>query len=512
VGVLPPAGHIVAYPFWAAGHDDINEKYVVSWDEQIHVGSMNSINLDYRGGIGVSCVVKALTRKSRAARAVKILRKRQIVFPKLFQCQLSGVTGVDHPAVCKVLDTYEDTDNVYLVTEPLAGPSLLEKVLSDPDYCERDASSAFKTVLQALACLHGEHRMVHQNLHPENFRFSRQVHKVGAGGSAYDQGLKLLDFGLSMHIKHLSSVLQGTGMDDVPPPPPLHLVGCRSSGGDAFIAPEMRGVQATTFREVVLKAAGLWELAQTPGRKLTHRELSDAHAMLEAGDIWSAGCILHLLLSGQPPPLDPPSDGALLNFPEGVHYSARELCASLLRRNPRERPSAVAALRNSWFFACDLLKNGHPSVSRLLRASMVTPATPVPDVVRASMHQHFVLCKLRKLVLQSCTLLAFERSTSVDARVLPVHPSQDASHLAKKVKAMHTNLNGVFQAMLCMHDPVPASLPVRELRRVVESADKAGFLPWVDPIETLDRIVAKRGVDGGITLGGFVEFIQHVCG
>eukprot|EP00927_Polykrikos_kofoidii_P000733 TRINITY_DN10271_c0_g1_i1.p1 TRINITY_DN10271_c0_g1~~TRINITY_DN10271_c0_g1_i1.p1 ORF type:complete len:914 (-),score=92.44 TRINITY_DN10271_c0_g1_i1:287-3028(-) len=532
-------GHVLLFPFWARGHDDINDKYIVHWDQPIHVGGLNGINSTTVGACTcMSRTVKALTKKTRACRAVKIVSKAQIRYPKLLQSQCSAARDIDHQNICKVFDVFEDTRHVYIVMEYLAGPSLVEKAISDPHFCERDAAAAFKALLQALMCLHSEHTVVHQNLHPENVRYLHQAHKQGAGGSVYDQGLKLMDFGLAMPLKHLSSVLHGS--DDAPLAPPLQLIGCRSSGGSVLIAPELRGKSADSFGQVVARLAGFRD-----EKKPTVKEIRESQALLEAGDMWAAGCILHLLLSGKWPSEDVAVAGCTVNLPEGVHPAARHLCTSLLQPNPRERPPAAVALRSNWFYLCELFKQGHRSVTTVMKAAVVTPVTPVSLNTRLLMQRHALVGCFRKLVICACGLLVSTASSRVSLSTcrssvadcpevtLGCFPEGTTTDFAAQFSvvedkftknALSIACTGVFSMFLqdvpkerrsvsprrqsSVRDGISRDVQRADLLCYVELADAAGPLPWSDPLGTALRMFEGYTV---ISETDFLNFVQTSC-
>jgi len=532
MGALPPKGTALKFPEWAVG-TDINDKYMLMWDDRIAWGGLNSLNRmpGLPGAFaGCSCMIKAKTRKAKALRAVKVIPKEHILYPKLFQSQLSAYTACDHPNICKLMDLYEDSSYVYLVMEHLAGPSLLEKALADPHFCERDAAAAIKSLLQVVAYLH-EQNVVHQNIHPENLRFLTNF-RTGPS-SDYAKGLKLMDFGLCIQVKHITSVLSASGEDDARPPPPLQAAGSRSSGGDCCLAPEL-GVnkEAATYSEMAKLAA------QVPNdlkhlASLERDRCNDlVHEAMQSSDIWSVGCIMHLLLSGSKPPEEALSRSTSAKLPAGIHRFGHDLCSVLLDPNPMDRPTAAQALTHKWFSHCALIKHGHRTVSAPILAGAVTPVTPISVEVHSRLGGHHAQCHLRKLLLGASALLAFpflsletwpadafdcitEEQRSQASSILPVPPTLFDSKLKIALKAVYNQCQVAFSALLRTDIATTTTLESGLLSEqyLMELMDQAKDLRLgLDPRTTLSKVRSRSRPHPGVSMHEFAEFIfKCVC-
>eukprot|EP00931_Biecheleriopsis_adriatica_P116719 TRINITY_DN92329_c0_g1_i1.p1 TRINITY_DN92329_c0_g1~~TRINITY_DN92329_c0_g1_i1.p1 ORF type:complete len:573 (+),score=99.61 TRINITY_DN92329_c0_g1_i1:77-1720(+) len=75
---------------------------------------------------------------------------------------------LDHPGICRQIETFEEGQFIYIVMEWYSGDSLLEN-LTDP-LPEEQAASCINQVTSAMAYAH-EHNVVHQDLRPENIRY-----------------------------------------------------------------------------------------------------------------------------------------------------------------------------------------------------------------------------------------------------------------------------------------------------------------------------------------------------
>jgi serine/threonine protein kinase len=532
LGALPPTGTALAFPRWASGKDDINSQYLLLWDERLCFGGLNSLNRAAAGlqdvAPGCSCMIKAKTRNAKGARTVKVIPKGHILYPKLFQSQLSAHWDIRHPGICKLIDVFEDSTYVYLVMEHLAGPSLLEKVVSDPHFNERDVSLTIKALLSAVAYLH-QHKLLHQNLHPENLRFVTNF-RTGPGSSDYEKGLKLMDFGLCLQAKQLTSVLNATGMDDTKPPPPMQVVGSRSSAGSRCIPPELRAHQeATSHADMCKLAAGLSR--ETREYRLPYKtsEEKSVHHLLEKSDMWSVGCIMHLLLTGTlPPESSTSSSGPPIQLPAGIHVSGHALCSALLDPNPRNRPSAAQALRSEWFSHCDLVKNNTRGLRKLQESAAGTsagPSSPLPLEVKMLLGRHHAQCQLRKLLLAASAVSSLpcisldawpsgpvgmipEDHRSLASCVLPVPPHSPDSVITAAMKVIYAMCQTTFRSLLSNVPAQGAAAEHVDQAALMEMLSKAGDL--LSKADLRAMFPSSRGQ--GVSVFEFSDVIfQCIC-
>jgi calcium/calmodulin-dependent protein kinase I len=204
---------------------------------------------------------------------------------------------VDHPFIVKLLASYEDEQNLYLVTDFCEGGELFDFLHLKGTYSEEFASTLLRRLLCALEYLH-EKGIVHRDLKPENLLLRKPNDALS---------VVLVDFGLSGRISERK---------------PLLFSRC---GSPHYCAPEVLG--ACGYDEKV--------------------------------DIWSVGCIAFALLSGTVP-FDASSNGALKRMVrrgvwtfdeyhwEGVSEEARRFVSSLLAVDAHRRPSARQALTDPW--------------------------------------------------------------------------------------------------------------------------------------------------------------------
>jgi len=190
-----------------------------------------------KGSYGEVCA--AIHKTSQQKRAVKTIARSKIRNWERFQTEVRILQTLDHPNVIKLYEYFEDEENVYLVCELCAGGELFDRIIKAEFFEEDQAAEIFRQILQALNYCHTQN-IVHRDLKPENFLFQTQ---------ADDSDLKIIDFGLS-------KIMEGGRM---------HRMKTRA-GTPYYISPEV--------------LAGNYDISC---------------------DMWSAGCMLYILLCGYPP-------------------------------------------------------------------------------------------------------------------------------------------------------------------------------------------------------------------
>ncbi|XP_068650390.1 calcium-dependent protein kinase 17 isoform X2 [Aristolochia californica] len=200
-----------------------------------------------------------------------------------------------HPNVVALKAVYEEEDYVHLVMELCAGGELFHRLEKQGRFPECQAQVLFKHLMEVVLYCHDK-GMVHRDLKPENILLATK---------SPSSPIKLADFGLATYIKP-GQKLHGT------------------VGSPFYIAPEV--------------LAGGYN---------------------EAADVWSAGVILYILLSGMPPFWGKTKSrifhavrAADLHFPanpwDHVSASAKDLITRMLCRDPEQRLTAAQVLDHAW--------------------------------------------------------------------------------------------------------------------------------------------------------------------
>ncbi|XP_009357911.1 calcium-dependent protein kinase SK5-like [Pyrus x bretschneideri] len=236
----------------------------------------------------------------------------------------------EHTHVVRIRGTYEDAAAVHLVMELCRGGELFDRIVKKGHYSEREAAKLLKTIVGVVEACHSL-GVMHRDLKPENFLFESEEE---------DAALKATDFGLSVFYK------PGETFSEV-------------VGSPYYVAPE-----------VLRKHYG------------------------PESDVWSAGVILYILLSGVPPFWAETEIGIFrqilqgrLDFESepwpGISGSARDLLGKMLERNPRKRITAHEVLCHPWIID-----------------DTIAPDKPLDSAVLSRMKQFSAMNKLKKMALR----------------------------------------------------------------------------------------------------------------
>lgn len=236
----------------------------------------------------------------------------------------------EHPHVVRIEGTYEDAVFVHLVMELCAGGELFDRIVQKGHYSEREAAKLIKTIVGVVEACHSL-GVMHRDLKPENFLFD---------SPGDDAKLKTTDFGLSVFYKPGETF-------------------CDVVGSPYYVAPE------------VLK------------KRYAHE-----------ADVWSAGVILYILLSGVPPFWAETETGIFRQILQGkldfdsapwpnISESAKDLIRKMLERDPIKRISAHEVLCHPWIVD-----------------DRVAPDKPLDSAVLSRLKQFSAMNKLKKMALR----------------------------------------------------------------------------------------------------------------
>uniref|UniRef100_A0A670IF68 non-specific serine/threonine protein kinase n=1 Tax=Podarcis muralis TaxID=64176 RepID=A0A670IF68_PODMU len=213
-----------------------------------------------------------------------------------------------HPNIITLKDVYDDGKCVYLVTELMKGGELLDKILRQKFFSEREASAVLLTITKTVEYLHAQ-GVVHRDLKPSNILYVDE--------SGNPESIRICDFGFAKQLRAENGLL---------------MTPCYTAN---FVAPE------------VLKRQGY-----------------DA-----ACDIWSLGVLLYTMLTGYTPFANGPDDTPeeiLARIGSGkfslsggywnsVSDTAKDLVSKMLHVDPHQRLTAAQVLRHPWIVHCDQL-------------------------------------------------------------------------------------------------------------------------------------------------------------
>ncbi|XP_044290939.1 ribosomal protein S6 kinase alpha-1 isoform X2 [Varanus komodoensis] len=206
-----------------------------------------------------------------------------------------------HPNIITLKDVYDDGKHVYLVTELMRGGELLDRILKQKCFSEREASFVLHTICRTVEYLHSQ-GVVHRDLKPSNILYVDE--------SGNPESIRICDFGFAKQLRAENGLL---------------MTPCYTAN---FVAPE------------VLKRQGYDE----------------------GCDIWSLGILLYTMLAGYTPFANGPNDtpeeilirigGGKFSLRGGnwdtVSDAAKDLVSKMLHVDPHQRLTARQVLQHPW--------------------------------------------------------------------------------------------------------------------------------------------------------------------
>ncbi|XP_070273456.1 ribosomal protein S6 kinase alpha-2 isoform X1 [Myotis yumanensis] len=206
-----------------------------------------------------------------------------------------------HPNIITLKDVYDEGQFVYLVTELMRGGELLDRILRQRCFSEREASAVLCTIARTMDYLHSQ-GVVHRDLKPSNILYVDE--------SGNPESIRICDFGFAKQLRAENGLL---------------MTPCYTAN---FVAPE------------VLKRQGY-----------------DA-----ACDIWSLGILLYTMLAGFTPFANGPDDTPeeiLARIGSGkyalsggnwdsVSEAAKDVVSQMLHVDPQQRLTALQVLKHPW--------------------------------------------------------------------------------------------------------------------------------------------------------------------
>ncbi|KAM9234160.1 ribosomal protein S6 kinase alpha-2 isoform 1-T1 [Dugong dugon] len=250
-------------------------------------------------GVGSYSVCKRCVHKATDAEyAVKIIDKSKRDPSEEIEILLRYG---QHPNIITLKDVYDDGKYVYLVMELMHGGELLDRILRQRCFSEREASDVLCTITKTMDYLHSQ-GVVHRDLKPSNILYMDE--------SGNPESIRICDFGFAKQLRAENGLL---------------MTPCYTAN---FVAPE------------VLKRQGY-----------------DA-----ACDVWSLGILLYTMLAGFTPFANGPDDTPeeiLARIGSGkyalsggnwdsISDAAKDVVSKMLHVDPHQRLTAVQVLKHPW--------------------------------------------------------------------------------------------------------------------------------------------------------------------
>ncbi|XP_005321494.2 ribosomal protein S6 kinase alpha-2 isoform X3 [Ictidomys tridecemlineatus] len=263
-------------------------------------------------GVGSYSVCKRCVHKATDAEyAVKIIDKSKRDPSEEIEILLRYG---QHPNIITLKDVYDDGKYVYLVMELMRGGELLDRILRQRYFSEREASDVLCTITKTMDYLHSQ-GVVHRDLKPSNILYMDE--------SGNPESIRICDFGFAKQLRAENGLL---------------MTPCYTAN---FVAPE------------VLKRQGY-----------------DA-----ACDVWSLGILLYTMLAGFTPFANGPDDTPeeiLARIGSGkyalsggnwdsISDAAKDVVSRMLHVDPQQRLTAVQVLKHPWIVNREFLSQNQLS-------------------------------------------------------------------------------------------------------------------------------------------------------
>ena len=281
-------------------------------------GTFNGIyQLGEELGRGSFAVVhKCIHKKNGKSFAVKVVNKCKTTASQLkdLDAEISIMRNLRHKSIISLYEVVASSTSLYIVLELVRGGDLFHMISKLKHYSETVAAQLMSNFMSALDYMHKQ-GVAHRDMKPDNMLLVNPMPKNMAGikyESTILSEIKIADFGFASECGDEENMT-------------------KCCGTPSYIAPE------------VLEC-GLYKTGPPYGKQ---------------ADMWSAGVICYVLLSGSPT-FQAAKRDALFKLIVKAEYTfsgqlwdrisadAKDLISKLLVKNPKKRFTAEAALQHPW--------------------------------------------------------------------------------------------------------------------------------------------------------------------
>lgn len=213
--------------------------------------------------------------------------------------EVAILSSLNHPYIVPIIDFFDEKDCYFIVMELMSGGDLFDRIGKKKAYSEADARDLVIKMLKAVSYCHNR-RIAHCDMKPKNLLLMSEDN---------DSFIKLADFGFAARVHEPKSLT-------------------KQCGTPFFVSPEI----------------------------LTRKPYD------QQSDMWSVGCIIFLLLSGNLPFMGRSQKELFRKIVAGkfefkeedwasVSEDGKDLVRKCLVSNPDARITAAEALRHQWLKA-----------------------------------------------------------------------------------------------------------------------------------------------------------------
>lgn len=291
---------------------------------------------------GSICLTNEATCVANGERvAVQTIRKVKVKRVQRLNKQLAILKKMNHKHICKLLDSFQDHRNVYLIFELCEGGDVLDRILKMGRLYEIEVVLLMQCLLQAIDHMHAQ-CVCHMDIKADNLLLTTK------GKICQDEDstvVKLIDFDNASEYGSGKMVQFTDG-------PPYYMEKNRATNPAGI---EMRHDETAQLK-------GCSQVLQTRKVKVYYvapEVVWSRRGYNQSADLWSAGVTMFILLSGYPPfpgendedvlyraqYREPDFSGRVF---ETVSREARKLLENLLDKTAKKRFTAAKALDDDW--------------------------------------------------------------------------------------------------------------------------------------------------------------------
>ncbi|GKY96532.1 hypothetical protein MPSEU_000612800 [Mayamaea pseudoterrestris] len=213
--------------------------------------------------------------------------------------EVAILSSLTHPHIVPIIDFFDEKDCYFIIMELMSGGDLFDRIGKKKSYSEADARDLIVKMLKAVAYCHAR-KIAHCDMKPKNLLLMSDDN---------DSFIKLADFGFAARVHEPNSL-------------------SKQCGTPFFVSPE------------ILMRKGYDQQS----------------------DMWSVGCIVYLLLSGNLPFMGRSQKELFRKIVAGkfdfdddewneISDEAKDLVTQLLVLDPSKRITAADAVRHEWLKA-----------------------------------------------------------------------------------------------------------------------------------------------------------------
>ena len=286
-------------------YDDINKYYILS-KEKISEGGSGFVY----GGNNINNINPKNNKYEYAIKQV-IKQNDQLNISLIKEIEINSI--IHHNNIVQCFDIFEDDLSIYFVFEMMPDGDLFDYIINKPNHHLKDKEiiNILEQILLALIYLHEKLKVVHRDIKPENFMIKKEKNERIV--------VKLMDFGTSDFLKEegFNYMSQGT---------PL------------YIAPEVY-LEKNYDSKIDMWATGvvLYNMA-TGSHPFKNNKKNDnlentknKNIDFDISIVDEDKKIMNNVINKE------------LNFSVFKNFGLRTLAQGLLKRNPKERYSAIEA-------------------------------------------------------------------------------------------------------------------------------------------------------------------------